>query len=136
MPANSADTIKLRVKPDGSTVQVLPDGTEAPYVIPEPDHARLDALPDADVTAAAESDPDNPPLTDAELDRMELAARIRRIRRRLDLSQDAFAARFRLPVGSVRDWEQARRQPDAAALAYLAVIEREPEAVLRALRAA
>jgi hypothetical protein len=45
------------------------------------------------------------------------------------------AARFRIPLGTVRDWEQGRREPDAAALAYLRVTEREPEAVERALAA-
>jgi len=39
----------------------------------------------------------------------------------------------RIPLGTLRDWEQGRREPDAAALAYLRVIEREPEAVARAL---
>lgn len=39
--------------------------------------ARLDAMTDAEITAAAESDPDNPPLTVAELDRMEVARRVR-----------------------------------------------------------
>ncbi len=46
------------------------------------------------------------------------------------------SARHRIPVGTLRDWEQARREPDAAAaLAYLRVIEREPEAVARDLSA-
>ena len=43
------------------------------------------------------------------------------------------AARFRVPVGTLRDWEQGRREPDSAAFAYLRVIEREPEAVARYL---
>ena len=49
------------------------------------------------------------------------------------LSQNAFAARFGIPVGSLRDWEQGRRAPDAAAQSYLRVIARMPEAVARAL---
>lgn len=48
-------------------------------------------------------------------------------------TQEGFAARYRIPVGTLRDWEQGRREPDAAALAYLRVVEREPEAVARAL---
>jgi putative transcriptional regulator len=39
----------------------------------------------------------------------------------------------RIPLGTPRDWKQGRREPNAAALAYLRVIEREPEAVERAL---
>jgi len=40
--------------------------------------ARLDAMTDAEITAAAESDPDNPPLTATELDRMEAVRRVGR----------------------------------------------------------
>lgn len=55
------------------------------------------------------------------------------IRKKLKLSQSAFAAQFGLSVGTVRDWEQARRSPDRAAVILLQVIDREPEAVRRAL---
>lgn len=55
------------------------------------------------------------------------------IRKRQGLSQTAFAARYGLPAGTVRDWEQNRRRPDAAAAVLLRVIEAEPEAVARAL---
>ncbi|MDO5705555.1 MAG: helix-turn-helix domain-containing protein [Paracoccus sp. (in: a-proteobacteria)] len=55
------------------------------------------------------------------------------IRKRQKLSQGAFAQRYGLSVSAVRDWEQRRRNPDRAAAAYLTVIDREPEAVIRAL---
>ena len=58
---------------------------------------------------------------------------MRHARRRSGLTQEAFAARYRIPLGTPRDWKQGRREPNAAALAYLRVIEREPEAVERAL---
>ena len=61
------------------------------------------------------------------------AAIARTVRKRLGLSQAEFAARFHVPVGTLRDWEQNRRQPDAPALAYLRVIAREPEMVAKAL---
>lgn len=61
---------------------------------------------------------------------------VRAIRRRLGLSQAAFAHRFGFGVATVRDWEQGRYQPDQAARSYLLVIEREPEAVERALQTA
>jgi hypothetical protein len=41
-----------------------------------------------------------------------------------------------LAVGTLRDWEQARKPPDAPALAYLRVISGEPEIAARALEAA
>ncbi|WP_232477484.1 DNA-binding transcriptional regulator [Roseomonas sp. KE0001] len=69
------------------------------------------------------------PMADAEAE----AERVREVRAGTRLTQAAFALRFRIPVGTVRDWEQGRRRPDAAALAYLHVIEREPKAVLQAL---
>jgi putative transcriptional regulator len=57
------------------------------------------------------------------------------VRGSLGLSQAAFADRFGLDVTAVQAWEQGRRQPDRAARILLAVIAREPEAVLRALSA-
>lgn len=58
---------------------------------------------------------------------------VKAIRQRTGLSQAKFAARFGFSVDAVRNWEQGRRQPDLAARAFLMVIEREPEAVQRAL---
>jgi putative transcriptional regulator len=95
--------------------------------------ARLDAMTDEEITAAAESDPDNPPLTDEELARIRMARRVRSVRARTGLSQREFAEAYRINVGRLRDLEQGRTQPDSAMLAYLAVIAREPEAVERAL---
>ena len=96
--------------------------------------ARLDAMTDEEITAAAESDPDNPPLTDEELERVRLARRVQSVRARTGLSQRQFAEVYRINVARLRDLEQGRTQPDSAMLAYLAVIAREPEAVERALR--
>lgn len=96
--------------------------------------ARLDAMTDEEITAAAESDPDNPPLTDEELERVRLARRVQAVRARTGLSQRQFAEVYRINVARLRDLEQGRTQPDSAMLAYLAVIAREPEAVERALR--
>jgi hypothetical protein len=42
-------------------------------------------------------------------------------------------ARYRIPVGTLRDWEQGRKEPDAAAKAYLHVIATDPEMVRKAL---
>ncbi len=57
------------------------------------------------------------------------------VRERLNLSQSAFARTFGLDVADVQAWEQHRRQPDRTARILLAVIAREPNAVLRALAA-
>lgn len=61
---------------------------------------------------------------------------VRAIRKRTGLSQERFAHRFGLSPAAVRDWEQKRRNPDPAARALLIVIDREPEAVERALSSA
>lgn len=50
------------------------------------------------------------------------------------LTQEAFAKRYGLSFGTVRDWEQGRRKPDRIARAYLTAIARDPEAVRRALQ--
>lgn len=55
------------------------------------------------------------------------------IRKRTGLSQEKFARRFGLSPSAIRDWEQKRRVPDPAARALLIVIDREPDAVERAL---
>jgi putative transcriptional regulator len=58
---------------------------------------------------------------------------VRKIRRRLKLSQDEFAAKFGISAATLRDWEQNRRKPEGAARVLLKVIKEEPEAVSRAL---
>jgi len=58
---------------------------------------------------------------------------VKAIRSRFGLTQAAFATRFGFDLRAVENWEQGRRQPERPARAFLRVIEREPEAVLRAL---
>ena len=90
----------------------------------------------AEKHAAALSDPDNRPLTEADMKRMKRMKRTPRakvIRGALGLSQEDFAARYHIPIGTLRDWEQGRVEPDQAARAYLTVIARAPEAVRKAL---
>ena len=67
---------------------------------------------------------------------MPAAVDVRAVRKKLGLTQESFAQRFGFGLDTVRDWEQERYQPDQAAHAYLLVIDREPEAVERALQAA
>ncbi|GAM96731.1 DNA-binding protein [alpha proteobacterium U9-1i] len=61
------------------------------------------------------------------------APNVRAIRQKLELSQEEFARRFGVSVGTLRNWEQGVRLPDGPARVLLKVIEREPEAVKRAL---
>jgi putative transcriptional regulator len=69
------------------------------------------------------------PLTDDEFARGHGAKLARRARAATGLTQGAFARRFGIPIGSLRDWEQGRRAPDSAAESYLRVIARMPDAV-------
>jgi len=97
------------------------------------DWSRVDAMTDAERHAAALADPDAQPLTPEDFKRMKRVPRISVIRRAFRLSQDEFAAQFQIPIGTLRDWEQGRKVPDAAAKAYLWVIASEPEMVRNAL---
>ena len=78
-------------------------------------------------------DPDNPPLGASELRAMKRVTPIKRIRWQLGLSQEDFARRFEIPIGTLRDWEQGRSNPDRPARAYLKVIGSDPEFVAKAL---
>jgi putative transcriptional regulator len=100
---------------------------------PEHDWSRLDAMTEAEKHAAAVSDPDNPPLTEDDMRRMKQMPRAKIIRRALGLTQEEFAAHYRIPIATLRDWEEGRAEPDDAARAYLTVIAREPEMVRKAL---
>ena len=101
---------------------------------PDTEWGRFDAMTAADRHAAAKADPDAQPLTEDDLKKMRRTPQVSVIRRALQLSQEEFAARFQIPLGTLRDWEQARKSPDAAARAYLKVIGRNPAAVAEALR--
>lgn len=90
-------------------------------------------MSDAEVEARALADVDARPLEPTDVARLRPVPRVRVVRRRLGLTQAGFAAAFGLPLGTLRDWEQGRKQPDAPARALLQIIEREPEAARRAL---
>jgi putative transcriptional regulator len=107
--------------------------TAKPADRPE-DWSRFDAMTAEERHAAALGDPDAQPLTEADFKRMKRTPRAKIIRRALGMSQEEFATQFHIPIGTLRDWEQGRKDPDAAARAYLMVIGRNPSAVAEALR--
>jgi putative transcriptional regulator len=61
---------------------------------------------------------------------------VKTLRRALGLTQQEFAARYQIPLGTLRDWEQGRTEPDQPARAYLTVIAHDPEGARRALQGA
>lgn len=85
------------------------------------------------VERAALADPDAQPLSSAEVKRMKRTPPAKIIRRALGLTQQEFAKRFRIPLGTLRDWEQGRATPDQPTQAYLTVIARSPQGVQRVL---
>jgi len=58
---------------------------------------------------------------------------VRAIRKQLRMSQQEFARVYRIPLATLKNWEQGRRQPDAPAAAYLEVIARCPQEARKAL---
>lgn len=60
---------------------------------------------------------------------------VKAIRRALRMSQQRFAAAYRIPLATIKNWEQKRRIPDAPAAAYLRAIARKPKEVMEAVAA-
>ena len=95
--------------------------------------ARVKAMTDDEILAAAFSDPDAQPLSPEELKKMRRVSPVKVLRQRLGMTQVEFAEAFGLPISTLRDWEQRRTTPDAPARALLRAIEREPETMRRLL---
>jgi putative transcriptional regulator len=85
------------------------------------------------IERAARADRDAQPLTESDLKRMKRTPQTKIIRRALELTQEEFAARYHIPLGTLRDWEQGRAEPDQPTRAYLTLIARDPEHVYRTL---
>ena len=92
-------------------------------------------MTDTEVHAAAMKDPDARPMTDAEWDAAPKVPRTRTLRRALSLTQEEFAARYRIPLDALIAWEQGRAEPDPVARTYLRAIAGDPDAIHRALQA-
>jgi putative transcriptional regulator len=100
-----------------------------PPIKTDTDWAAVDALTDEQIEAAVRDDPDAAPIGFFEQPGFIRIPNVKKLRERLGLTQEAFAATYRIPIGTLRDWEQGRKLPDAPARAYLTVIARSPEAV-------
>ena len=83
------------------------------------DWSGFDSMTGDEITAAARSDPDNPPRQDYAPGGLKRVPRVKVMRRALGLTQEEFSARFRILLGTLRDWEQGKTEPDQAARAYL-----------------
>jgi putative transcriptional regulator len=124
----SNTTITARIRADGGVVEMLDDGTERPFP-----KTALPDMTDEEISAAAAADPDARPMSEAELRAARRIPRVKTLRRVLGLTQEEFANRFHIPLGTLRDWEQGRTEPDQPARAYLRAIAGDADAVSRAL---
>ena len=79
------------------------------------------------------NDPEDFDVSVAGLERAHMGRRIRKLRNRLGLSQEAFARTYGIPLANLRQYEIARHMPPPAVRAYLKVISAEPELVARAI---
>ena len=120
----SKTTTTAKMRADGTVVEVMSDGSEWPF----PD-TPMRPMTEAEIAAAAAADPDARPMTPEEFKNARRVPRVKTLRRALGLTQQEFAARYQIPLGTLRDWEQGRTEPDQPARAYLTVIAHDPEGV-------
>ena len=85
------------------------------------------------VEAAGRADRNAQPLAPGDLKRMKRTPQAKIIRRALALTHEEFAVRYHIPLGTLRDWEQGRAEPDKPTEACLKVIARAPERIERLL---
>lgn len=135
MTMKTGRIVKARLGADGKLRRATAAGKTGRAIRARVDRARLNS------PAAFAADDDTPILTRREVGELNPIAEgdtsnVARVRRDLHLSQGAFASLFRIPLATLKDWEQGRRMPDAPARAYLRVIAQNPKAVRRALETA
>lgn len=131
---NEEHIVRARLLDDGTVVQVMPDGTIRPFEEDDgTDWARLESMTEEEIEDNALADPDNPPWTEDELANAWSPAETKKTRARLNMTQEEFAEKFQVPLGTLRDWERGVSIPDKSARTLLRVIAKDPDAVLRAL---
>jgi putative transcriptional regulator len=79
-------------------------------------------------------DPDNLPWTPEQRANRKRVPRVNTLRRQLSLTQEQFAERYHIPIGTLRDWEQGRSEPEAPAKALLKLIAADPEGSAQKLK--
>jgi putative transcriptional regulator len=104
------------------------------FQLSEHERRRLKRVTDTEAQSRALSDPDNPPLNEKQLGRMASAREVRLVREKTGLSQAQFAARFRIGLARLRDFEQARSEPDFVVRVYLRMIAEDPAKAERLIK--
>jgi putative transcriptional regulator len=121
-------TTTAKILSNGTVVEILDDGSERPFPA-----TPMQVMTDEQIHAAALADPDAQPTTPEQLQTVRRVSRVKTLRRALGITQEDFATRYHIPLGTLRDWEQGRSEPDQPARAYLKAIAGDPVAVCRAL---
>lgn len=98
----------------------------ASFRFTDKERKRLKDVSDTEAEARALADLDNPPLSEQQLRRMVLAREVRLVREKTGLSQPQFAARFHIGLARLRDFEQARSEPDFVVRVFLRMIQEDP----------
>jgi len=80
-----------------------------------------------EIATAARTDPDAQPMTARELAGFRRISLAKRVRHAVGMTQEKFAATYGIPLGTLRDWEQHRVEPDQAARTLLTLIAAEPK---------
>jgi putative transcriptional regulator len=122
-------TTTAKIRSDGAVVEILDDGRERLFFPKTP----MRPMSEEEIAAAAAADPDARPMTAEQLQAARRVPRVKTLRRALGMTQEEFATRYHIPLGTLRDWEQGRSEPDQPAKAYLKAIAGDPAAVLHAL---
>jgi putative transcriptional regulator len=114
----NSKTIYSRLLPDGRSFEKIGDQwveVETPPLGPN--------FPEGEPVY----DPENPPMKKEELSRMRRVSYAKHVRFLLGLTQQQFADKYQIPIGTLRDWEQHRSEPDAPAKALLKLIAADPD---------
>lgn len=103
-----------------------------PFPETDTDWDRVEAMTDEEIEQAALDDPDNPPLESIR-QHLHPVVNTVRLRRRLGLTVEEFASRYKVPLAVLEEWESRRKRPDPVARALLEAIDKEPETMARLL---
>ena len=96
------------------------------------DWSAADAMTDEERHAAVLSDPDALSTPEGKALKLRRRPLSWRVRRQLGLTQEEFAARYCIPIGTIRDWDQGRNEMSATAIALFKAIAANPDQVARA----
>lgn len=116
--------VRAKLEADG-TVKVRRAEGKFRRAKPRTDWSRVDATTEAEIARQIAED-------EAEANR-DAARWVRRVRRKVGLSQNQFATRVGVSVATLRNWEQGKRFPRGPARALLRIIDHAPEAALAGL---